>query len=206
MKLKNNLLLLSFSLTFSSIYAQETHRLESKARDWIVSNNVSKANFNTNTNYKLDNSRSSATGETLRFEQTINGVPIFEGDIVVHFNKHDAVTYTADAPVSKKMISIDTNPKVSLIDAFDIAKEAIQPKGDITYQDNTLYIYNTETGDTRLVYIVAINSFDKPGSWEAVVDAHTKEVISVKDVANYHRKKHSNKNSNRPKNINRFKT
>ncbi|MGV4412937.1 T9SS type A sorting domain-containing protein [Chryseobacterium sp. T1] len=193
MKLKNNLLLLSFALTFSSIYAQETHRLETKAREWITNSNASKANFNPNTKYKLDNSRSSATGETLRFEQTINGVPIFEGDIVVHFNNEDNVTYTADAPVSKKMISIDTNPKVSLSSAFDIAKEAIQPKGDIIFEDNKLYVYNTEDGEARLVYRVVIDSYEKAGSWETIVDAHTKEVISIKDIAVYRHKKHDEK-------------
>lgn len=198
MKLKNNLLLLSFALTFSSIYSQETHRLETKAREWITNSNASKANFNPNTRYKLENSRSSATGETLRFEQAINDVPIFEGDIVVHFNKEDNVTYAADAPISKKMISIDTNPKVSPSSAFDIAKEAIQPKGDIIYQENNLYIYNPEDGATRLVYRVVIDSFEKAGSWEAIVDAHTKEIVSTKDIAVYH---HHKKHDDKPKKV-----
>lgn len=189
MKLKNNLLVLSFAMTFSSIYAQETHRLETKARDWIT-NNVSKVNLNPQTKYQLENSRSSATGETLRFEQTINGVPIYEGDIVVHFNKQDNVTYTADAPVFKKLVSIDTNPKVSPSLAFDLAKKEIQPKGDIIYQDNKLYVYNMDDNDTRLVYRIVINSFEKTGSWETIIDAHTNQVISTKDIAIYHHKKH----------------
>lgn len=189
MKLKNNLLVLSFAITFSSVYAQETHRLESKAREWMTAN-ASKVNVNPQAKFKLDNARSSATGETLRFEQTINNVPIFEGDIVVHFNNQDEVTYTADAPVSKNKMTIDTTPNISAASAFDIAKGVIIPKGEIMHQENRLFVYNTENGDTRLVYRVVIDSYEKQGSWETIIDAHTKEVLSTKDIAIYHHKNH----------------
>ncbi|MPT31533.1 MAG: T9SS type A sorting domain-containing protein [Chryseobacterium sp.] len=186
MNLKTTLLVTGFALTFSTMYAQTT-ALESKARDWI-SKNSNKTGTTPNDNFDFKSSRKSLSGETLRFQQTINGIPVYEGDIAVHFNKQGEVTYATDVPVSKRLKQVNTTPTFSKVDAFEKAKVAADIKGEITHQENDLYIFLTDSGETRLVHRVIINSYETPGDWETMIDAHSGEVIRVQDIANYHHK------------------
>ncbi|ASW73383.1 T9SS C-terminal target domain-containing protein [Chryseobacterium piperi] len=59
--------------------------------------------------------------------------------------------------------------------------------GEITYKENKLFVYVTDEGDTKLVYRAVIDPYENPGSWETIIDAKTGAVISVKDIAVYHR-------------------
>ncbi|PZU88192.1 MAG: hypothetical protein DI529_05995 [Chryseobacterium sp.] len=184
MNLKINFLVASFALTFSTMYAQTT-TLESKARDWMFKNS-NKTGISSTDNFDFKSSRKSLSGETLRFQQTINGIPVYEGDIAVHFNKQGEVTYATDVPVSKRLKQVNTTPIFSKVDAFEKAKVAADIKGDITHQENDLYVFLTDSGETKLVHRVIINSYETPGDWEIMVDAHSGEVIRVLDIANYH--------------------
>lgn len=192
MKLKINFLVASFALTFSTMYGQTT-ALESKAQDWI-SKNYNKIGISSQDHFDLKSSRKSQSGETLRFQQEINGIPVYEGDIAIHFNKKGEVTFATEIPVSKKLKQINTTPTYSKTDAFDKAKIAANIAGEITYQDNNLYVFVTEEGETKLVHRVMINSYDTPGDWEIMVDANSGEVIRVLDIANYHKDKPRKKN------------
>jgi len=49
-----------------------------------------------------------------------------------------------------------------------------------------LYVFVTEDGQTKLVHRVIINSYETPGDWEIMVDAHSGDVLRVLDIANYH--------------------
>jgi len=192
MKLKINFLVASFALTFSTMYAQTT-TLESKAKDWI-SKNSNKIGTTLQDHFDLKSSRKSQSGETLRFQQEINGIPVYEGDIAIHFNKKGEITFATDVPVSKKLKQVNTIPTYSKTDAFDKAKIAANIAGEITYQENNLYVFFTEEGETKLVHRVIINSYDTPGDWEIMVDAHSGEVIRILDIANYHKDKPKKKN------------
>lgn len=187
MKLKINFLVASFALTFSTMYGQTT-ALESKAQDWI-SKNSNKIGTTSRDHFDLKSSRKSQSGETLRFQQEINGIPVYEGDIAIHFNKKGEVTFATEVPVSKKLKQINTTPTYSKTHAFDKAKIAANIAGEITYQENNLYVFVTEEGETKLVHRVIINSYDTPGDWEIMVDAHSGEVIRILDIANYHKDK-----------------
>ncbi len=183
MNLKITCLVASFAMTFSTMYGQTS--LESKARSWIAGNS-NKIGASSNDHFDFQSSRKSLSGETLRFQQTINGVPVYEGDIAVHFNKSGEVTYATEVAVSKKLKTVDTNPAVSKENAFSKAMTAADIKGEITHQENNLYVFLTESGETKLVHRVVINSFDTPGDWEVMVDAHSGEVLRVQDIADYH--------------------
>ena len=196
MKLKINFLVASFALTFSAMYGQNT-ALESKAQDWI-SKNANKIGTASHDHFEFKSSRKSLSGETLRFQQEINGIPVYEGDIAVHFNTKGEVTFGTEVPVSKKLKQVNTTPTYSKSDAFEKAKTAAAIKGEITFQENDLYVFVTEAGETKLVHRVIINSFDTPGDWEIMVDAHSGEVIRVLDIANYHKDKPKKKTTTKP--------
>ncbi|UQB67229.1 T9SS type A sorting domain-containing protein [Epilithonimonas zeae] len=196
MNLKINFLVVSFALTFSTMYGQTT-TLESKARDWI-SKNSNKIGTTSKDNFEFQSSRKSLSGETLRFQQTINGVPVYEGDIAIHFNKQGEVTYGTEVAVSKQLKQINTTPTYSKDNAFEKAKLAANIAGEITHQENDLYVFVTEDGQTKLVHRVIINSYETPGDWEIMVDAHSGDVLRILDIANYHHDNRKKKSKQKP--------
>lgn len=183
MNLKTTLLITGFALTFSTMYQAQT--LEAKAKAWI-SQNASKIGTTSKDHFDFQSSRKSLSGETLRFQQTINGVPVYEGDIAVHFNKKGEVTYGTEVSVSKQLKPIDTTPTYNKDNAFEKAKIAAAIQGEVTHQENNLYVFLTDDGQTKLVHRVIINSYETPGDWEIMVDAHSGDVLRVLDIANYH--------------------
>ncbi|WP_374443508.1 T9SS type A sorting domain-containing protein [Epilithonimonas sp.] len=192
MNLKITCLAATFALTFSTMYGQ--NKLESKARSWIAGNS-NKIGVTPQDYFEFQSSRKSLSGETLRFQQTINGIPVYEGDLAIHFNKNEEITYATEISVSKKLKQVDTNPTFSKENAFEKAKAAAKIAGEITHQENNLYVFVTDAGETKLVHRVVINAYDTPGDWEVMVDAHSGDVIRVLDVANYHHKDKPRKKS-----------
>lgn len=185
MKQKIILLALCGTLCFSILNAQ-TSSFEAPAKNWIK-NNTRNLGISTFTEFKLSTIRKSNTGETLRFQQMMKGVPVFQSEIVVHFNKQGKLSYTGTEGLKNKLKEVDTVPSVSAEEAFKKAIVASKAEGDVNYQENKLFVYVTDEGDTKLVYRAVINPYENPGSWETIIDAKTGAVISVKDIAVYHR-------------------
>ncbi|MFW2136995.1 hypothetical protein ACK2M7_12075 [Chryseobacterium sp. TY4] len=57
----------------------------------------------------------------MRFERFIEGVPIYQGDIVVHFNKAESITYVAESNVANKLNNVITT--IASISADDVLKK-----------------------------------------------------------------------------------
>jgi len=159
---------------------------ETPARGWIKENTrtLGIPGFST---LKLNSVRQGNTGETLRFQQMVKDVPVFQSEILVHFNKEGKLSYTGTESLKKNLQEVDIVPSISAADAFKKAIVASKGEGTITYQENKLFVYITDEGDTKLVYRAVINPYENPGSWETIIDAKTGAVISVKDIAVYHR-------------------
>jgi Zn-dependent metalloprotease len=204
MKLKINSLILGCVLSCSALMGQESS-LETPARKWITENsiNLGVQNFS---QFKLNFVRKGGSGETLRFQQMMKDVPIFQSELVIHFNKNRGISYTSTESFKKDIKEISVIPSFAASNALAKAHQASHTKGRITREENKLYVYLTESGDTKLVYRVLTSSFENPGSWETIIDAQTGEVIRVKDVAYYYKeknpanpKKKSNKNNTKAK-------
>lgn len=195
MTLKITSLILVSVLCCSNLLAQES-TFEAPANRWIKENsrNLGIQNFSKLTLYSV---RKGHTGETLRYQQFIKEVPVFQSEVLVHFNKEGKISYTSSESLKKNLKEIDITPAISAADAFQKAYIASKSQGEITYQENKLFVYITDGGNTKLVYRVVINSYDNSGSWETIVDAKTGEIISVKDIAVYHR--HKDETSESPK-------
>ncbi|MEE6130214.1 T9SS type A sorting domain-containing protein [Chryseobacterium arthrosphaerae] len=195
MTLKITSLILGSVLCCSNLLAQES-TFEAPANRWIKENsrNLGIQNFSKLTLYSV---RKGHTGETLRYQQFIKEVPVFQSEVLVHFNKEGKISYTSSESLKKNLKEIDITPAISAADAFQKAYIASKSQGEITYQENKLFVYITDGGNTKLVYRVVINSYDNSGSWETIVDAKTGKIISVKDIAVYHR--HKDETSESPK-------
>lgn len=187
MKQKITSLVLGSILCCSALNAQESS-FKAPAENWIKENsrNLGIPGFSGLT---LSSVRKGNTGETLRFQQMIKDVPVFQSEIVVHFNKSGTISYTGTESLKKNLKETDTVPSVSASEALKKAHIASRSKGEITYEENKLFVYITDSGETKLVYRVLTSSFDNPGSWETIVDAKTGDVISMKDISVKHHDK-----------------
>lgn len=187
MKLQINSLLVGCLLSCAALSGQQSS-LESPARNWISQNSrtIGLQDFST---LKLNYVRKGNSGETLRFQQMIGSVPVFQSEIVMHFNKNGQISYTSTESFKKNLQQISTDPTILSADALKKAHLASHSKGDITHEETKLYVYITEQGETKLVYRVLTSSYENPGSWETIVDAKTGEVISVKDISFRHKEK-----------------
>ncbi len=193
MKTKLHLAVFAF-FAFITISIAQVSEKETEARLWIKANEA-KLNINPNDTFSLRFVRKTQAGETLRFQQLKNGVPVFDSEILVHFSPYGEVTSTAstyDATVA----NINTVPSITKENAVVISNEALQVSGDITFQETKLVVYN-KLGETKLVYRVLTDAFSKTGSWETIVDAQTGVVLSTKDVAFYYNKHKHNKEENK---------
>ncbi|QYS92504.1 PepSY domain-containing protein [Flavobacterium covae] len=83
---------------------------------------------------------------------------------------------------------MNVTPTLDTETALKKAKKTLEAKGNLHFEESKLFVYNL-TKPTRLAYKINLQYDDKPGDWEIFVDAHTGEIISLKDVAVYHHKK-----------------
>ncbi len=116
MTLKITSLILGSVLCCSSLMAQESS-FEAPANRWIKENsrNLGIQNFSKLTLYSV---RKGHTGETLRYQQFIKEVPVFQSEILVHFNKEGKISYTSSESLKKNLKEIDITPAISSSEAF----------------------------------------------------------------------------------------
>lgn len=184
MKLKINSLIVGCLLSYTSVLAQQSP-LESSAQKWITENSRS-LKIPNYTSLQLSFVKKGNSGETLRFQQMMKGVPVFSSEIIVHFNKSGNISYTSSENLKNNIQEINTVPAFPASEALQKAHIAAKSSGEIMYEENKLFVYLTDSGDTKLVFRVITNSFDHPGEWETIVDAQSGEIISVKDISVYH--------------------
>lgn len=175
-----------FSIAFSFTSLSQVSSNEEAARKWISANSR-ELNIQSFHTFKLSFVYKSIAGETLRFQQMLNEVPVYHSEIVVNFNPSNEIAFTNDSYESS-IQNIPTSPNISMLNAKEKAIESLNTVGDYVIAENNLYV--TKINDnTILVYRVVINPANGSGSWEVLIDAQNGNVISTKDVAIYHHKK-----------------
>ena len=179
--------LIALSFTSNAQVSQN----ENAARLWITAHtkDLKIKSFDT---FKLSFVFKSEAGETLRFQQMVNNVPVYQSEIVVNFNPNNELVFTSDS-YNNTIQNISTTPSLSKQAALDISKENLKFTCEYTVAENNLFITSI-TDQTKLVYRVVTNPQSGNGSWEVLVDAQTGTVLSTKDVALYdHKKSFTNK-------------
>ena len=170
--MKKNLLFILF--LFISIFAfGQTSEKEQAARNWIKAN-YKDFKFNSDNDLKLRFVRKGLSGETLRFQQMMNGVPVFDSEIVINFSPSGEVALT-DFNVNKTLTAISTTPQITKEGAIAISDKELQVSGLVNSQETKLFIYN-KLGTTKLVYRIFTSFEKKSGGWEVFVDAISGEV------------------------------
>lgn len=167
--------------TLQFVTAQVSEK-EAIARQWIKSN-FKELKINSDSDINLRFVRKSISGETLRFQQMVNNIPVFDTEIVIHFDLNDQVSYS-DHNITKDVVQINTIPQITRDNAIAIADKEIGVSGMVTFQEIKLFVYN-KLEETKLVYRTVTSFEEKSGTWEVIIDAIDGKILSVKDIAIY---------------------
>ncbi len=154
-----------------------------KAMDWVRQNQevLGVKDLNDLTPYF---ERIGPSGSTIRLRQMYQGVPVYQGEIVVHISKKSEVTYVTNT-FDPLIEGLNVVPSLTEEAALEIAKTHIAAKGHINFTSNDLFVYNRE--GNHLVHKVVIEGEAPLGSWEVIVDAHNGEVLRAADRACNHK-------------------
>lgn len=185
MKLKVHFATLALIIVSYSSFAQISEN-ESAARQWIRSH-AKDLKIKATDSFKLSFVFKSAAGETLRFQQLMNNVPVFQSEIVVNFNSTKEITFTSDS-YNGTIQNINTIPGITKETALNASRESLKFTCEYTVAESDLFV-SSINNQTKLVYRVVTNPQSGNGSWEVLVDAQTGAILSTKDVALYHHKK-----------------
>lgn len=185
MKLKLHFAIVALLVVSFATNAQVSE-YEGAARQWITSH-ATDLKIKSTDIFKLSFVFKSTAGETLRFQQMMNDVPVYHSEIVVNFNPSKEVAFTTDS-YDSTIENIATTPILSTQDALDASKESLKITGEYTVAENNLVV--TKVNDqTKLVYRVVTNPQSGNGSWVVLVDAQIGTILSTYDEAVYYHKK-----------------
>lgn len=180
--MKTTLLLLVFMCTIFSIQAQ--NQAEQIAENWL-DQHLSINKLESNSEFKLYHKHVGPAGETIRFRQEINGIPVLGAEIAIHVSPNNKVTYHSST-IDTEVRTINTVPTINPQSAMDIAKRRLNTTGTISFEKQSLMVFNNK-GNTQLVHKIILEPQGEPhGSWEILVDAENGQIIQFEDKAVYH--------------------
>ncbi len=120
--------------------------------------------------------------EHVRFRQTVHGIPVFGGEIVVsRRNSDQRITF-----VSSRIYPVrvpDLTPRISADQAYQRALQVLPIRRILAELPPELMIY--PKGQGMLVWRVQIPSDDPVGDWEFIINAWTGDIVFVRDQAKY---------------------
>ena len=190
--MKSRVLLTALLLCFTQAFFAQNSK-EAVAQSWMDTNMpINK----TNQSFALTFSHAGPSGETFRYQHTVNGVEVFDSSVAVHVSNKNQVTYHAST-FNSAVETINTTPSISEEDALQTAKTALNIEGYISQKEVKLYVYN-KLGESKLVYRVTTMSEFRMGNWETIIDATTGAVLSTQDIAIYHKKHGGEENAHPP--------
>ncbi len=115
----------------------------------------------------------------MRVRQTVGGIPVWEGEAIVHLNQDGSLSTVTDD--LKENISVNTEPNFSGKEAYNMAVDTYRGRAKLGGGENQIemFIYRGETRD-HLVYRVEtprITGDAEPTAPVSFIDAHTGEKV-----------------------------
>ena len=120
--------------------------------------------------------RPTLSGKLVVYEQTFNGVPIIDSQVVVAINLSGAIESIAKSIISlptAKAASVPTEAKISEENAHDIAWQDLKASGKLLEAPSIQKAYFNEKNVLSLVYIVRVAVSEPFGYWEYYIDSVT---------------------------------
>ncbi|KAH8089905.1 Fungalysin metallopeptidase-domain-containing protein [Cristinia sonorae] len=114
-------------------------------------------------------------------QQKLNGVPVANAVANVAFNKEDKVVAFGSSFV-KPSKAADTTPSVKVEDAIATAEQKLKGKFDAeNFPAPSLEYLAKQDGTAVLTHVLQVRNEDENTWYEAFVDAHSGELVSVTD-------------------------
>jgi zinc metalloprotease ZmpB len=119
----------------------------------------------------------------VRFQQTVEGIPVFRGDVVVSLRSDNTVTIVINNSVAD-IQAATTTPEITAARAIALSRAHLNVKGRTTGKEDgaTLMIYRNGDGADHLTYRVSISTEEPLGDWQVFVDAISGNILSVEDL------------------------
>ena len=132
MKIKLQLLILTLIFFQFYVFAQKSDN-EKNGKDWIASHSQ-ELKIKPTDSFKLSFVRKSLSGQTIRFQQMLNDVPVFQSEIVLHFNKENQISFSSNS-FDEKISNINTNPTISSEVALKNATNNLKLNDSFSFQE-----------------------------------------------------------------------
>ena len=120
-------------------------------------------------------------GKHVLFQGSLNGIPIYNSNVVITLNKHSQVTFVASNFYPK--IHLDSSaPSLSVSSAISEAKVHLGLTGKILCPvKSELIIFPSREWGALLTYRIQICTDIPRGDWELFVDAHNGKIVHVRN-------------------------
>ncbi|MDX1436516.1 MAG: proprotein convertase P-domain-containing protein, partial [Anaerolineales bacterium] len=126
---------------------------------------------------------SGPAGHTVRFDQFYAGIPVYRGEIAVHLNHENTVTFVANNYQVNTAVA-ELAPGVTAAQARAIAYDYLDVQPPLRFQSDELVILSGKQAGT-LAYRVLVIASSPLGDWEVLVDAHSGDILNAADIALY---------------------
>ncbi len=123
------------------------------------------------------------SGAHLRYDQTVDGVPVYRAEVVVKVNTHGQVSSVQNNLYAD--LKVATKPTLDGAQALAIAKGVVNPTGRSLMEPKaTLNVVVSRTGP-RLAWLVQMPVEAPMGDWLVFVDATDGQVFGAEDRMTY---------------------
>lgn len=122
--------------------------------------------------------REGRAGTTVRFQQTVNGVPVWGTDTAVSIDLQNRVQAVFNG--TRDIGTVDVDPVIPALAARTTAHEYLGATGALHFDETSLVVWPGDDG-ARLAWNVRLEPEAPHGDWEIIVDAATGELIRVAD-------------------------
>lgn len=132
---------------------------------------------------KYRTSRPGFATTVVRFDQTYQGVPVYNAELAVTLDRDARVVFVMNSYKSQVSLA-DVTPRIKSDAARTTALAHLGAQGAMTYDKTDLVVYQGKSG-SRLAYRVTVEPRQPLGTWESLVDARTGEIFRVEDLSCY---------------------
>ncbi|MEA2168261.1 MAG: hypothetical protein QOF76_1561, partial [Solirubrobacteraceae bacterium] len=123
----------------------------------------------------------SAVGPRVRFQQSVSGVPVRDGQVVVALAKDGTVSYVGNS--GRAAGALDTTPRVDRAAALLTARRRVPSGFDLVAAPKTQLVAEpTKGGGLALAWHVVLSTRAPRGDWNVVVSARSGDVLKAFDA------------------------
>lgn len=167
-------------------YKPVANSAEQIAREYLQTNLLRFKMKSNLTDITLTSIQETPAGKHVNLQQTYQGIPIYQADLVVSIDKNNTVEFFS-SNYKATFTPPPTTPQLTEASAINLARTFLGVTGELHGEQTSELMIKVEDGIGKLVYRIVIPAFEPRGDWEVFVDAIKGEVFRVTDMTCYHK-------------------